>query len=309
MLTLSRLDRREGAALVRQVVGNDALANGVVEAIVERTDGVPLFVEELSKALVESDAPLGAASGAQWSIAIPTTLQASLMARLDRLPQGKHVARIGAVIGRVFPHALLAEVCNVPEAQLGQGLRELVAAGLMNVHGVPPEATYTFKHVLVRDTAYESLLRRTRQQLHAKIADALETHFPELLDSQPEIFAQHYTEAGLVEKSVAFWAKAGDRSIARSAMGEAAAQFQKGLDQLAALPDRPERQRQELEFCSALGAALMAVKGFAAPETGHVYARARGLWEQLGFPSEFLDRKSTRLNSSHSGESRMPSSA
>src|SRR6202011_2489904 len=129
---------------------------------------------------------------------------------------------------------------------------------------------------------------RSRQQLHARIGDALETHFPELMDSQPELFAQHYAEAGLIEKSVAYWGRAGQKSAAHSAMAEAAAQFQKGLDQLELLPETPERQRQELEFCSSLGAALRFVKGQAAAETGQAYARARELWERLGSPSEFL---------------------
>ena len=135
--------------------------------------------------------------------------------------------------------------------------------------GAPPDAVYTFKHALVQDAAHGSLLRGSRQQLHAQIADALETHFPELMDSQPELFAQHYAEAGLVEKSVAYWGQAGRRSAARSAMAEAAAQLQKGLDQLALLPETPERQHQELEFWSALGAALRFVKGQATPEMGH----------------------------------------
>ena len=146
----------------------------------------------------------------------------------------------------------------------------------------------SFKHALVQDAAHGSLLRSSRQQLHAQIAEALETHSPELMDSQPELFAQHYAEAGLVDKSVAYWSKAGRRSAARSAMAEAAAQFQKALDQLALLPIDPERQRQKLELWIALGAVLQAVKGQAAPETGHAYARARELWEQLGAPSEFL---------------------
>ena len=154
--------------------------------------------------------------------------------------------------------------------------------------GRRPTPSTAFKHALVQDAAHGSLLRSSRQQLHAQIAEALETHSPELMDTQPELFAQHYAEAGLVEKSVAYWGKAGQRSAARSAMAEAAAQFHKGLDQLALLPDTPERQRQELEFWSALGAVLQAVKGFAAPETGQAYARARELWEQLGSPSEFL---------------------
>ena len=144
------------------------------------------------------------------------------------------------------------------------------------------------KHVLVQDAAHGSLLRSTRQQLHAQIAEALETHSPELMDSQPELFARHYAEAGLVEKSVASWGKAGRRSFSRSAMAEAASQLQKGLDQLALLPDTPERRRRELEFCNALGVVLNVVKGFAAPEPGHAYARARELWEQLSSPAEFL---------------------
>ena len=154
--------------------------------------------------------------------------------------------------------------------------------------GTPPDAVYAFKHALVQDAAHGSLLRSSRQQLHAQIADALETHSPELMDSQPELFAQHYAEAGLVEKSVAYWGQAGRRSAARSAMAEAAAQLQKGLDQLALLPESRRTPAQELEFWSALGAALRFVKGQAAPEMGHAFARARELWEQLGSPSEFL---------------------
>jgi predicted ATPase len=154
--------------------------------------------------------------------------------------------------------------------------------------GTGPEAVYTFKHALVQDAAHGSLLRSSRQQLHARIAEALEARSPELMNSQPELFAQHYAEAGRVEKSVACWGKAGHRSVARAAITEAAAQFQKGLDQLALLPDSPEKQRQELEFCSSLSTALRAVKGQGAPETGRAYARAQELWERLWSPSEFL---------------------
>ena len=167
-------------------------------------------------------------------------------------------------------------------------LARLVASELVFQRGTPPGATYAFKHALVQDAAHGSLLRSTRQQLHGRIGEGLEAQSPELMDTQPELFAQHYAEAGLVEKSVACWGKAGRRSVARSAMAEGATQFQRGLDQLARLPDSPERQRQELEFCNALGAALVAAKGFAAPETGHAYARARELWELLGSPLEFL---------------------
>jgi predicted ATPase len=183
---------------------------------------------------------------------------------------------------------LLHAVSRLPEEELETALCRLVASELVFQRGTPPDAVYSFKHTLVQDAAHGSLLRSARQQLHAQIAEALEAHSPEMMDSQPELFAQHYAEAGAVEKSVACWDKAGRRSVARSAMAEAAAQFQRALDQLALLPDNRERQRQELEFCAALGAVLIAVKGNAAPETGDAYARGRELWERLGSPSEFL---------------------
>jgi predicted ATPase len=220
--------------------------------------------------------------------AIPATLHDSLLARLDRLASVRRVAQIGAAIGRQFSYELLRAVSRLPEDELQAALARLVTSELVFQRGTPPVAVYSFKHALVQDAAHGSLLRGARKQLHAQIAEALEAHSPEMMDGQPELFAQHYAEAGLVEKSVAYWGKAGHRSAARSAMAEAAAQFQKGLDQLALLPDDPKRQRQELEFLSALGAVLTAVKGQAAPETGRVYARARELWEQLGSPSEFL---------------------
>ena len=290
MLALNRLDRHDRTALVEQIAGGKALPDEVVAQIVERTDGVPLFVEELTKSVLESgvlrEERIVRARSASAMGSRP--LAHSLMARLDRLASVRQVAQIGAAIGREFSYALLRAVSRLPEDELQAALARLVASELVFQRGTPPDAVYSFKHALVQDAAHGSLLRSARQQLHAQIAEALESHSPELMDSQPELFAQHYAEAGLVEKSVAFWGKAGHRSAARSAMAEAAAQFQKGLDQLALLPDTPERQRQELEFRSALGAVLQAVKGHAAPETGHAYARARELWEQLGSPSEFL---------------------
>ena len=207
---------------------------------------------------------------------------------LDRLASVRPVAQIGAAIGRQFPYALLRAVSSLPEDELQGSLAHLVASELVSQRGAPPEAVYSFKHALVQDAAHGSLLRSSRQQLHAQIAEALEAHSPELMDSQPEIFAQHYAEAGLVEKSVAYWGKAGHRSATRSAMAEAAAQFQKGLDQLALLSDTRERRRQELELRSSLGTVLLHGKGEAAAETGEAYARARQLWEQLGSPPEFL---------------------
>jgi predicted ATPase len=198
------------------------------------------------------------------------------------------VAQIGAAIGREFSYALLRAVSRLPEDELQSALARLVASELVFQRGTPPDAVYSFKHALVQDAAHGSLLRGARQHLHAQIATALEAHFPELMENQPELFAQHYAEAGLVEKSVAYWGKAGGRSAARSALVEAATQFQKALEQVPILPDTPERKRQELEFHSALGAVLQATKGYAAAETGQAYARARELWEQLGSPAEFL---------------------
>ena len=293
VIALNRLGHGDGALMVERLAGNTALLPpDVIAEIVERTDGVPLFLEEMTKAVLEAGVERGgeiAASVPSAGLGVPATLQASLMARLDRLgPAAKGVAQIGAAIGREFSYELVASVGELAEERLQDALQRLVVAGLVFQRGTPPVAAYLFKHALVQDTAYNTLLRGPRRQLHARIAEAFTAHYPELMDSQPELFAQHYAEAGLIEKSAAYWGKAGHSSAARSAMAEAAAQFQKGLDQLGLLPDSPERQRQELEFCSALGAVLRSLKGSAAPELGRVFARARELWEQLGFPSEFL---------------------
>jgi len=279
VLAPNRLDRRDRTALVEQIAGSKALPSEVIAQIADRTDGVPLFIEELTKSILESGVPL---------VGIPTTLHDSLMARLDRLASVRHVAQIGAAIEREFSYEILHAVASFPEDELKAALARLVASELVFQRGTPPDAVYAFKHALVQDTAHGSLLRSSRQQLHAQIAEALETHSPELIDGQPELFAQHYAEAGLAEKSATYWGKAGRRSVAQSGVTEAAAQFQMGLDQLALLPDDPERQRQKLEFWSALAAVLNAVKGFAAAETGQAYDRARELWEQLASPSEFL---------------------
>jgi predicted ATPase len=293
MLALNRLGPRDRTVLAGQVAGGKTLPAEVIDQIVDRTDGVPLFVEELTKSVLESgllraEADRFVLDHSLPPLGIPTTLQASLLARLDRLASVRHVAQIGASIGREFSYQLLCAVCRLPDDELGAALGRLVASELVFQRGLPPDAVYTFKHALVQDATHGSLLRSTRQRLHSQIAEALEAQFPGMMENQPEIFAQHYTEAGLVENSVAYWGKAGHRSAARSAMVEAATQFRKGLAQLALLPSRPERWRQELEFWSALGAALHAVKGQAAPETGHAFARAQELWERLGFPSEFL---------------------
>jgi predicted ATPase len=293
MLVLNRLDRRYRAALVTQIAGGKALPDDVITQIVERTDGEPLFIEELTKSVLESGLLREEGShyvldGPLPPLAIPTSLHASLLARLDRLASVRHVAQIGAAFGRWFRYTSLRAASGLPEDELQAALARLVASGLVIQNGVAPDAVYTFKHALVQEAAYSSLLRNTRRQLHGRIAEALEVHFPELKDGQPELFARHYGEAGHVEKSVFYWNKAARRSTGRSAMAEAAAQYQKGLDQLALLPDTLERRRQELELRSSLGIVLQSVKGYAAPETGQTLGRARELWEQLGSPSEFL---------------------
>jgi class 3 adenylate cyclase/predicted ATPase len=293
LLALNRLDRRDRTALVTQIAGGKPLPDEIVAQIVQRTDGVPLFVEELTKSVLESE--LLREEGDHYvldrplpPLAIPTSLHASLTARLDRLASARQVAQIGAAIGRWFRYALLRAVSGLPENELQASLARLVASELVFESGAAPDAIYTFKHVLVQEAAYGSLLRNSRQQLHGQIAEALETHFPEMRENQPEVLARHYVAAGLAEKSVFYWSKAAQRSAAHSAMAEAAAQFQKALDQLKFLPDDCARQRQELEFRSCLGVALRFVKGLASPETGRALAHARELWEQLGSPSEFV---------------------
>jgi len=290
-LSLRRLGRDESEELVSGLIGNSAaLPTELLDEIIERTDGVPLFLEELTKAVLESgNAGDQIRAIPPASLAVPATLHASLMARLDRLGSAaREIAQIGAAIGREFSYELLAAISQRTEAELREAVGRLVEAGLVFQRGQPPLATFVFKHALVQDAAHSTLLRGPRRILHAQIAEALETHFPELMENQPEVLAQHYEEAGLIKQSVTFWGKAGRRSVARSAMAEAASQFQKGLDQLAVLPNSPELQRQQLEFYSALAAVLTAVRGQAAPETGYAYARARELWEHLGSSEEFL---------------------
>jgi class 3 adenylate cyclase/predicted ATPase len=293
LLALNRLDRRDRTALVTQIAGGKPLPDEIVAQIVERTDGVPLFVEELTKSVLESE--LLREEGDHYvfdrplpTLAIPTSLHASLTARLDRLASARQVAQIGAAIGRWFRYTLLRAVSGLPDNELQASLARLVASELVFESGAAPDAIYTFKHVLVQEAAYGSLLRNSRQRLHGQIAEALEVHFPEMRENQPEVLARHYVAAGLAEKSVFYWSKAAQRSAARSAMAEAAAQFQKALDQLKFLPDDFARQRQELEFRSCLGVALRFIKGLASPETGRALAHARELWEQLGSPSEFV---------------------
>ena len=261
--------------------------------IVERTDGIPLFVEEMTKAVLEAEsegaARRTAAAVPSPALAVPASLHASLMARLDRLGPAKEVAQIGAAIGREFSHALLAAVVRKPEAELASALDRLIAAGLLFRQGVPPHATYLFKHALVQDAAYGTLLREPRRALHARIAETLESQFAEIAESQPELLARHCTEAGLIEKAAGLWGKAGQRSLERSALVEAVEQLTRALDQIAALPATPALRREQIKLQVALITPLIHVKGYAAPETKAAVERARLLIEQaeaLGEPPE-----------------------
>jgi class 3 adenylate cyclase/predicted ATPase len=287
-VTLNRFDESDSAALVGHVAGGQALSPEIVHEIVERADGVPLFVEELTKAVLDTGIQQRAAAqpmstDSLATQAVPPTLLASLMARLDRLgPDPKEVAQVGAAIGREFSYELLYDVFKRPESELRAALDQLVEAGLAFCRGVPPQATYLFKHALVQEAAYSTLLRDKRQKLHAEVAAALEDRFPDVVEQQPEVLARHYALAGLTEEAVDCWGRAGRQSLSRSAVVEAAAQLRKGLELLRSMPPSLQRQRQELDLQSALGAALVASVGNPAQETGQAYGRARELCEQLG---------------------------
>ena len=292
-LTLNRLGERDAATIIERLVGNKELPADVMAEIVERTDGIPLFVEEMTKAVLEAEsegeARRTAAAVPSPALAVPASLHASLMARLDRLGPAKEVAQIGAAIGREFSHALLAAVVRKPEAELQSALDRLIEAGLLFRQGVPPHATYLFKHALVQDAAYGTLLREPRRALHARIAETLESQFAEIAENQPELLARHCTEAGLIEKAAGLWGKAGQRSLERSALVEAVEQLTRALDQIATLPGTPALRREQIKLQVALITPLIHVKGYAAPETKAAAERARLLIEQaeaLGEPPE-----------------------
>ena len=295
VIALNRLGRNEGATLVHRLAGNlGALPPDVVDEIVERTDGVPLFVEELTKAVVEAGADRGYASISAVppsSLAVPATLHASLLGRLDRLgPAAKNVAQVGAAIGRDFSYELLAAAAPLAEPELQEALRRLVEAGLVFQRGVPPAAEYLFKHALVQDTAYSTLLRGPRQALHRRIAEALEQRFPDLVETRPEIVAHHYGEAAIADKAITYWHLAGKSSVAKSAVREAIAQLRRGLSLLDGLPETRERKQLELDIHVTLTAALMAGKGYADPEVVAALERANRLVTEtaaVGTPLHF----------------------
>jgi hypothetical protein len=242
-LNLNRLGEREIAAMIDRVTGNKVLPESIRQEIIERTDGVPLFVEEMTKAVLEAESEGEAqrtiAAIPSPALAVPASLHASLMARLDRLGPAKEVAQVGAAIGREFSHTLLAAVARKPEIELGSSLDRLIGAGLLFRQGIPPYASYLFKHALVQDAAYGTLLREPRRALHARIADTLEAQFSEIAENQPELLARHCTEAGLIERASILWGKAGQRSLERSALAEAVEQLTRGLDLIATLPPAP----------------------------------------------------------------------
>jgi hypothetical protein len=279
-LTLSRLARDQVETMVEKVSGGKALPTEVVQQIVSKTDGVPLFVEELTKSVVESVGPAGRSS--LQSLDIPSTLQDSLMARLDRLGTAKEIAQIGATIGREFNYELLTAVSPLTEDSLQQGLKHLVESELVYQSGVPPRARYLFKHALVQDTAYQSLLKRRRQQLHQTIGKVLEEQFPQTVETQLELVAHHYTEAGLIEQAIPYWQRAGEHATQQSASAEAIAHLTKGLELVTALPQAPERDRQELALQIALGTPLIAAKGWGGQEMARAFARASELCDQVG---------------------------
>jgi TOMM system kinase/cyclase fusion protein len=286
-VTLNRLPRRQAAEMTSLVARGKALPPAVVGQVVAKTDGVPLFVEELTKMVLESgllqeQAERYALTGPLPPLAIPTTLHDSLMARLDRLAAVKGLAQLGATLGREFSYELLQAVSPWDEGTLRQGLQQLVAAEFLYQQGLPPQATYRFKHALIQEAAYQSLLRSTRQQHHQRIAQVLERRFPDLCETQPELLAHHYTEAGLVEPAIPYWQRAGQRALERSAHVEATSHLTRGLGLLRTLPDTPDRTQHDLTLHITLGAALRDTKGSAAPEVEQIYARARELCRQVG---------------------------
>jgi predicted ATPase len=280
-ISLAPLDRAQVGDMVGELSARHALSRAVVEDVAARTGGVPLFVEEVTRLLLER----GEQGGAQ---AIPPTLQQSLMARLDRLGPAREVAQIGSVIGRGFSYKLLKAVAEMDDAPLEAALEKLSDADIVLVEGVLPDSEYRFKHALIQDAAYENLLKSRRQVLHRRVGEALRDNFAANAAAEPELLAHHFTQAGLTEAAIKWWGKAGQRSLEGSALVEAVAQLQKGLMLVANLPEGVTRMQHELDLQIALGKAMIATKGYGAPETGEVFNRARSLCEQLDSPPQLV---------------------
>ena len=284
---LNRLSRRQVTAMVERVAGGKDLPREVMDQILVKTDGMPLYIEELTKTILESTLLVDDGSsyklvGSLASLEIPVTLQDTLMARLDRLaPRAKEVAQMGAVLGREFADELLAAISPLPEGMQREAVEQLVAVGLLFRRGAAPEMTYRFKHALVQEAAYASLLRQRRRQLHTIIAQALEERFAARVETEPEVVAHHYTEAGAAAQAIPYWRQAGQQAMQRSAHAEAIMHFTKGIDLCAMLGDAPGRAKHELDFQLALGASLIETQGHTSPEVAQAYGRARELSEQV----------------------------
>jgi class 3 adenylate cyclase/predicted ATPase len=286
-VTLPRLPRRQAAEMAARVAHSKTLPAEVLAQVVAKTDGVPLFIEELTKMVLESGLLQEREErydlrGPLPPLAIPATLHDSLMARLDRLATVKGLVQLGATLGREFSSALLQAVAPWDEGTVQQGVQQLVEAEFLYQQGLPPQATYVFKHALIQEAAYQSLLKSTRQQYHQHIAQVLVERFPETAETQPELVAHHYTEAGLGAQAVLYWQRAGQHALQRSANLEAVQHLTKGLEVLKTLPNAPQRLQQELDLQLALGSALRATRGNAAPEVEQTYARAHALCQQVG---------------------------
>jgi TOMM system kinase/cyclase fusion protein len=291
-LALTRLTRRQVGELMRKKAGN-SLPEAVIEQVYDRAGGVPLFVEEFTKMVQESGVLDQAGEGGTLpktlaAHEIPATLQDLVMARLDRMEEERELAQLAAVLGREFSHELLAAVAGVDEPTLQAELAKLIQAEILYPKGRPPRCTYIFKHALLEDALYNALVKGKRQQFHRRIAEALEVRFPQTTQTQPELLAHHFTEAGQPEKAIGYWLKAGLRSRERSANVEAIGHLTKGLELLGTLEESQERGVQELQLLNPLGTAYIAARGYAAPEVGPVFRRARELCERIGQPSQLF---------------------
>ncbi len=289
-ITLNRLERPHAEALVTRIAGAKSLPAEVVDHIVTKTDGVPLYVEELTKTILVSDILSDAGdhfelTGPLSSLSIPDTLQESLMARLDRLPQVRELAQLGSVLGREFAYEMISGLSSINDATLQEGLGQLVEAEMLYQRGRPPRARYVFKHALVKDAAYGSLLRRPRQQYHGQVAELMEAKFPEIVEAHPELLAHHFSEAGIVDRAVDYWQLAGQRALERSANAEAIAHLSFGVSMINAAPASDNLAHRELKLQTMLAGPLIATKGYSAPETAAVFERAHALSNQVDDPT------------------------
>jgi class 3 adenylate cyclase/tetratricopeptide (TPR) repeat protein len=281
-LVLGRLEAEQVKQMISSVVGDNALLPEVVDRIVQKTDGVPLFIEELTKDFLEAKDHGGLSDVPQRSFSIPSTLEDTLRARIDRLAPVKDIAQVAAALGRSFAYSIIGAVVSQDEEALRLALSRLVEAKLIYQHGAPPEAVYAFKHVLVQDAAYESLLRSQRVALHARIVSVIESQFSSIAQDEPELVAHHCSRAELGAKAVEYWLKAGAKAVSRSANVEAISHLRNGLQGLAAVPSDKERARLELALQLTLGQALIAAHGYTAVETTQAFARAEQLVEKIG---------------------------